>query len=171
MIVWRLQPLPSAWWALVASGENIHDGSSSFGLTILLSAAIQCFVAPQTRAGDLSCSGLIGGGPTVSPIDGNVTVPDGKSCTLSLVNITGNVGVGSDATLTVLAYTEPSSIGGDIEAKNCKGGWACRQFDVGGNLNSDPDAPIVAVSAAAALYRKCIGHRRCARREQPGGFG
>lgn len=63
-----------------------------FGLTILLSAAIQCFVAPQARAGDLSCSGLIGGGPTVSPIDGNVTVPDGKSCTLSLVNITGNIG-------------------------------------------------------------------------------
>jgi hypothetical protein len=107
-----------------------------FVLTILLSAAIQCFVPQlQARAGDTSCSGLIGGGRTVTNIDGNVTVPDGTSCTLSFVNITGNVRVGRDATLIVSAYTEPSSIDGDIEAKNCIGVGLLGNVTVGGNLN------------------------------------
>ena len=34
-----------------------------------------------------------------------------------------------------------------------------------------PDAPIVPVSPTGTLYRERIGHRRCARFEQPGGFG
>jgi hypothetical protein len=107
-----------------------------FVLTILLSAAIQCFVPqPQARAGDMSCSGLIGTGRTVTNIDGNVTVPDGTSCTLSFVNITGNVRVGRDATLLVLAEMEPSSIGGDIEAKNCESAGLAGNVTVGGNVN------------------------------------
>jgi hypothetical protein len=107
-----------------------------FVLTILLSAAIQCFVPqPQARAGDTSCSGLIGGGRTVTNIDGNVTVPDGTSCTLSFVNIAGNVRVGRDATLIVSAFTEPSSIGGDVEAKNCKEVGLRGNVTVGGDLN------------------------------------
>jgi Tannase and feruloyl esterase len=106
-----------------------------FVLTILLSAAIQCFVAqPQARA-DTSCSGLIGGGRTVTNINGNVTVPAGTSCTLSFVNITGNVGVGQNATLVVSAYTEPSEIGGNIEADNCNSVLLQGNVIVGGNLN------------------------------------
>jgi hypothetical protein len=107
-----------------------------FVVTILLSAALQCFVArPQARAADMSCSGLIGGGRTVTNIDGNVTVPAGTSCTLSFVNITGNVGVGQNATLVVLAYTEPSEIGGNIEANNCNSVLVQGNVTVGGNLN------------------------------------
>jgi hypothetical protein len=83
----------------------------------------------------MSCSGLIGGGRTVTNIDGNVTVPDGKSCTLSFVNIKGDVRVGSDATLIVSAYMEPSEIGGDVEAKDCKSVLLQGNVTVGGNLN------------------------------------
>ena len=60
-------------------------------LAFFLSAATQCF------ASDLSCSGPVGGGATVTNINGNVSVPDGKSCTLSFISITGNVTVGRDA--------------------------------------------------------------------------
>jgi tannase/feruloyl esterase len=105
-----------------------------FVLSLL--SAIQCFVAqPQARAGDMNCSGLIGGGRTVTNIDGNITVPDGKSCTLSFVSIQGNVRVGRGGTLVVSAYTEPSQIGGDVEAKNCKSVLLQGNVTVGGNLN------------------------------------
>jgi hypothetical protein len=107
-----------------------------FVLTILLSAVIQCLVAqPLARASDMICSGVIGGGRTVTNIDGNVTVPPGTSCTLSFVNITGNVGVGQNATLVVSAYTEPSEIGGNIEANNCNSALLQGNVTVGGNLN------------------------------------
>jgi hypothetical protein len=69
-----------------------------FVLTILASAAFLLCGPTAARAGDMSCSGLIGGGRTVTNINGNVTVPAGTSCTLSFVNITGNVGVGHNAT-------------------------------------------------------------------------
>jgi Tannase and feruloyl esterase len=106
-----------------------------FVLTIFLSAVIQCLVAqPQARA-DISCSGLIGGARTVTNIDGNVTVPAGTSCTLSFVNITGSVGVGQNATLVVSAYTEPSEVGGNIEANNCNSVLLQGNVTVGGNLN------------------------------------
>src|SRR6516164_6027731 len=89
-------------------------------LTILLSAATRCLADHSPGgSGETVCAGLIGGGPAVTTINGNVTVPDGKSCTLSFVNINGNVRVASGAALTVLAYMEPSSIGGNIEAANC----------------------------------------------------
>jgi hypothetical protein len=80
-----------------------------FVLTILLSAASQ-LCGPTAARADMSCSGLIGGGRTVTTINGNVTVPAGAWCTLSFVNIAGNVGVGQNATLVVSAYTEPSEI-------------------------------------------------------------
>jgi hypothetical protein len=106
-----------------------------FVLTIFLSAAIQCLVAqPQARA-DTSCSGLIGGGRTVTNINDNVTVPAGGSCTLSFVNIAGNVAVGQNAILVVSAYTEPSEIAGNIEANNCNSVLLQGNVTVGGNLN------------------------------------
>jgi hypothetical protein len=106
-----------------------------FVLAILLSAASQLCGPSAARAGDMSCSGLIGGGRTATNIDGNVTVPAGTSCTLSFVNITGNVGVGQNATLVVSAYTEPSEIGGNIEATNCNSVLLQGNVAVGGNLN------------------------------------
>jgi hypothetical protein len=82
----------------------------------------------------MSCSGLIGGGSTVTTINGDVTVPDGKSCTLSFVNTKGDVRVGRDATLIVSAYTEPSAIGGDVEARNCKSVLLQGKVSFRGNL-------------------------------------
>jgi hypothetical protein len=106
-----------------------------FVLTILLSAASQLCGPTAARAGDMNCSGLIGGGRTVTNINGNVTVPAGTSCTLSFVNIAGNVAVGQNATLVVSAYTEPSEIGGNIEANNCNSVLLQGNVTVGGNLN------------------------------------
>jgi Tannase and feruloyl esterase len=106
-----------------------------FILTILLPAATQLYGPTAGWAGDMSCSGLIGGGRTVTNINGNVTVPAGTSCTLSFVNITGNVGVGPNATLVVSAYLEPSEIAGNIEAKNCNSVLLQGNVTVGGNLN------------------------------------
>jgi hypothetical protein len=106
-----------------------------FVLTIFLTAATQLCGLSAARGGDMSCSRLIGGGPIVTNIEGNVTVPDGTSCTLSFVNIKGNVQIGRDATLIVSAYTEPSEIGGDIEAKDCNSVLLQGNVTVGGNLN------------------------------------
>jgi hypothetical protein len=106
-----------------------------FVLTIFLSAVIQCLAAqPQARA-DISCSGLMGGGRTVTNINDNVTVPAGASCTLSFVNIAGNVAVGQNAILVVSAYTEPSEIAGNIEANDCNSVLLQGNVTVGGNLN------------------------------------
>jgi hypothetical protein len=104
-------------------------------LIILLLAATQLRGPTAARASDMSCSGLIGGGRTVTHIDGNVTVPAGTSCTLSFVNIAGSVGVGQNATLVVSAYTEPSEIGGNIEANNCNSVLLQGNVTVGGSLN------------------------------------
>jgi hypothetical protein len=106
-----------------------------FVLTILLSALSHLFGPPAARAGDMTCSGLIGGARTVTTIDGNVTVPAGTSCTLSFVSITGNVAVGQNATLVVSAYLEPSEIAGNIEANTCNAVLLQGNVTVGGNLN------------------------------------
>jgi hypothetical protein len=63
------------------------------------------------------------------------TLPAGTSCTLSFVDITGSVGVGQNATLVVSAYTEPSEIGGNIEANNCNSVLLQGNVTVGGSLN------------------------------------
>jgi hypothetical protein len=104
--------------------------------SMLLSAAAPC-LANQTQAQSTSttCTGQIGGGPAVTTINGGVTVPDGQSCTLSFVNIRGGIQVGRNATLTVFAYTEPSSIGGDIEAKDCNAVLLQGNVTVRGNVN------------------------------------
>jgi hypothetical protein len=90
-----------------------------FVLTISLSAVSHLFGPPAARAGDMTCSGLIGSARTATTIDGGVTVPAGTSCTLSFVSITGDVAVGPNATLVVSAYLEPSEIAGNIEASTC----------------------------------------------------
>jgi hypothetical protein len=104
-----------------------------FILTILLCAATQC-LAGQGSGSGTTCAGAIGGGPAVTIINGDVTVPDGKSCMLSFVNVKGDVRVGRNASLTIAAYTEPSSIGGDIEARNCNFVLLQGNVTVRGNL-------------------------------------
>ena len=50
---------------------------------------------------------------------GNIVVPKNASCTLDAVSITGDVLVRENASLTVQAYAEPSTIGGNIQPKMC----------------------------------------------------
>ncbi len=107
----------------------------AFALALVLSVAIGLIGAPpQAVAGNVACTGLIGGQSTLTSIDGDVTVPAGKYCTLSFVSIMGNVYVGANATLIVSAYAEPSTIGGDIEAANCNSALLNGNVEVGGNV-------------------------------------
>ncbi len=104
-------------------------------LACVLAAAIGSLTAiSPAAASDVTCSGLIGGQSTLTTVDGNVVVPNGKYCTLSFVNITGNVRVSPKATLNLSARTEPSTIGGNIEATNCDSVLLDGNVEVGGNV-------------------------------------
>lgn len=71
------------------------------------------------QGADVTCSGTLGGGSTATNIAGDVTVPEKASCTLDFVTVSGDVKVRKGASLLVTAYTEPSTIRGDIRAQNC----------------------------------------------------
>jgi tannase/feruloyl esterase len=104
-------------------------------LAFFLLAAMGIFATPpEAAASDVTCSGLIGGQSTLSIVDGNVVVPNGKYCTLSFVTITGNVRVAPRATLIVSARTEPSTIAGNVEAINCDSVLLDGNVEVGGNV-------------------------------------
>src|SRR5690348_699142 len=105
----------------------------AFGLAFVASALVQ-LAAAAPAAADTTCSGLIGDQPTLTTINGNVTVPNGAYCTLSFVDIKGNVRVGANATLIVSAYTEPSTIEGNIEANNCNSALLNGNVTVTGSL-------------------------------------
>jgi hypothetical protein len=91
--------------------------------------------APTAQAADVICSGTLGGGSTVTNIPGNVIVPEQASCTLNFVTVAGNVRVGKGASLVVAAYTEPSTIGGDVRAHNCRSVLLEGNVTVDGNLH------------------------------------
>ena len=76
----------------------------------------------------------MGGGATVTTINGNVTVPNGTSCTLQFVNVTGNVTVQLGGSLLITAYLEPSTIGGNVRASNCVSTLLEGNVSVKGNL-------------------------------------
>jgi feruloyl esterase len=105
-----------------------------FALAFCVTAALLARPS-QAVASNAACSGLIGGQATVTNVDGNVTVPDGAHCTLSFVNIKGNVQVGRNATLIVSAYSEPSTIGGNIDANRCNSVLLNGNVTVGGNVD------------------------------------
>jgi hypothetical protein len=105
---------------------------------------------------DINCSGMVGSltyPATVTTIDGNVTVPNGASCTLYAVNVTGNVQtqpggsltmdyvsvngnvqVQNGGTLLLSAYDEPSTIGGNVQADNCASAMLEGNVTVNGNV-------------------------------------
>ena len=85
-------------------------------LTVVLAlTAVVLFAASAARAADTVCSGTI----KTSTINGNLVVPQGASCILDTVTVTGNVQVLRNASLSVQAYVEPSSVSGDILADHC----------------------------------------------------
>jgi hypothetical protein len=96
-----------------------------FVLVFVMAATATSFAREEERSdreasrADVICSGKLGGGSTVTNIRGDVTVPQKASCTLDFVTIAGDVRVRKGASLVVTAYTEPSTIRGDIRAHDC----------------------------------------------------
>jgi len=70
--------------------------------------------ASAVRAADTTCTSTLTG-----TIDGNVVVPDGASCTLSDATIAGNIHVLQNASLTVDATQQPTTIDGNVQADHC----------------------------------------------------
>ena len=100
----------------------------TFTLAVALAAAA-LLGGPSAVRADTKCTGTLTG-----TINGNVTVPKGASCTIEIATVTGNVQVLQGATLLIQAYTEPSTIGGNIEADHCKSALLEGNVTVGGNL-------------------------------------
>ena len=104
-------------------------------LTLVMAAATTVVGAPSAWAADVTCTGAMSGdasGPLV--IKGNVTVPNGANCTLSFVNVSGNVQARPGSTLLINAYTEPSTIGGNVLAEKCYSVLLEGNVTVGGNV-------------------------------------
>jgi feruloyl esterase len=70
--------------------------------------------ASAVRAADTTCTSTLTG-----TIHGNVVVPDGASCTLSDATVAGNVHVLQNASLTVDATQQPTTIDGNVHADHC----------------------------------------------------
>jgi hypothetical protein len=107
-----------------------------FLFTLVMAAATTFFVSsPTAWAADVTCTGVMSGGAS-GPlnIEGNVTVPQDAHCTLSFVNVTGNVQANKGSTLLITAYTEPSTIGGNVHANNCYSALLEGTVTVGGNV-------------------------------------
>ena len=92
-----------------------------------------CAEAPAARA-DTTCTGSVGGATAVTNISGNVVVPNGASCTLTFVNVTGNVTAGPGSSLLINGYLEPSTIGGSVVATGCTSALIEGNVTVGGNV-------------------------------------
>src|SRR3984957_2428078 len=90
-------------------------------LLTLVMAAVTTFVgAPTAWAANVTCTSVMSGDASAPlSIKGNVIVPVDAPCTLSFVNVTGNVQAAAGSTLLISAYTEPSTIGGHVEAIDC----------------------------------------------------
>jgi hypothetical protein len=121
MIVWRLQPPPSAWWAPVASGENIHNGSSSFRAHNFVVGSHSMLRGPAGSGRRFELLGADRWRTNGDPSRWQRQRAGWQVLHSKPRQHHRKHRVGPNAKLTVLAYTEPSSIGGDIEAKNCKG--------------------------------------------------
>ena len=106
-----------------------------FLLTLVMAAATTFVGAPTAWAADVTCTSVMSGGASGPlTIKGNVIVPVDAHCTLSFVNVTGNVQAAPGSTLLISAYTEPSTIGGNVEATDCYSALLEGTVTVGGNL-------------------------------------
>ena len=106
-----------------------------FLLTLVMAAATTFVGAPTAWAANVTCTSVMSGdasGPL--NIKGNVIVPTNAHCTLSFVNVTGSVQAAPGSTLLISAYTEPSTIGGNVEAIDCYSALLEGNVTVGGSL-------------------------------------
>ena len=115
--------------------------ASALAVAFALTAAIQAVamfggasLAYADNSGDINCTGTVGGGSVLTTIKGNVTVPQGASCTLAFVNVSGNVQVQNGGSLLISGYLEPSMIGGNVQANNCFSTLLEGNVTVQGNL-------------------------------------
>jgi Tannase and feruloyl esterase len=85
-------------------------------VALVLAVAVAALFANASaaRAADTACAGLLSG-----IIDGNVVLPQGASCTMSDVTVRGNVQVLENASLTVDATQQPTTIDGNVQANHC----------------------------------------------------
>ena len=106
-----------------------------FLLALVIAAATTFVGAPTAWAADATCTSVMSGGAS-GPLNikGNVIVPDGANCTLTFVNVTGNVQAGQGSTLLINGYTEPSTIGGNVQAEECYSVLLEGNVTVRGNL-------------------------------------
>ena len=86
----------------------------SAALALAIAGAALIANASAARAADTACTGLLSG-----IIDGNVVVPQGASCTMSDVTVRGNVRILENASLTVDATQQPTTIDGNVQANHC----------------------------------------------------
>src|SRR3984957_12976499 len=106
-----------------------------FLLTLAMAAATMFVGTPTAWAADVTCTSvMIGGASGPLNIKGNVIVPNGANCTLTFVNVTGNVQAGQGSTLLINGYTEPSTIGGNVQAEKCYSVLLEGNVTVRGNL-------------------------------------
>ena len=106
-----------------------------FLLAVVTAAAATFVGAPTAWAANVTCTSEMSGdasGPL--SIKGNVIVPIDAHCTLTFVNVTGNVQANQGSTLLINAYTEPSTIGGNVEATECYSALLEGNVTVGGNV-------------------------------------
>ena len=73
-------------------------------------------------------------GSLTGTIAGNLVVPTGATCTLFQANVSGNVQVSQNASLTVDGREEWSSIGGNVQANGCASALLEGSVTVGGNV-------------------------------------
>ena len=83
-------------------------------LVLALAVAALFGNASAARAADATCAGLLSG-----IIDSNVVVPQGASCTMSDVTVRGNVQILENASLTIDATQQPTTIDGNVQANHC----------------------------------------------------
>ncbi len=94
-----------------------------------VSLAALAAVSGAARAADTVCTGSMTGA-----IAGNLVVPANGSCTLFQANVSGNVRVSQNASLTVNGLEEWSSIGGNVIANACAATLLEGTVTVGGNV-------------------------------------
>ena len=86
----------------------------TFGLALTVAAVALLGGAAAARA-DTSCTGPLSG-----TVNGDIVVPTGASCTLSNATVSGDVHVLKDASLTIDATEQPTTINGNVLANGCR---------------------------------------------------